>query len=596
MRIRHLLPLTALASALLLAGCGGDQDTGQPLAFAPADTPWLLANAEPMPAAAMDAWWKNAQQMAPFYERALESAVADIERKEPDATATKALRAVRDELRGKYSQEGWKSLGFTNEARSAIYGIGLVPVLRMELGDPAAFRAFVGRVEAKSGASLATGEVAGQAFWKIGGDDGKAMIVAAIQDKHLVLTIAPAQPSEALLRSLLGLDRPASSALDAGVLAKFDEERGYLPYGSGWIDSQRLAALLTGERSPIEKEFLGALGVEPGDTTLSPACKTEFAALAAAMPRLSFGYRAMDAKSMDIHYALEVAPEHGKALAALAADVPGLDGRGEGMLDVGFGLDLDAFAGFVNARAAKVAEKPFACEALVPLNEDIAKANSELANPAVFMAGAALSGIYASLSQFELGEGVPVFKGKVALGSDNPLSLLQMAGGFMPQLATLDLKPGASPVSLPAGMLPPTLPPAHVAVSDKALALSIGEGEETTLAAFAAAAPGKPAPLLHYGFDSRGMTVFIDSMRKGAQTALAEAEAQAAMEAGSTSDDPTQDDGASAEREAGLTQLREAVATFDSMQTGYANVLERLDFAVYATERGIEANYVLELK
>lgn len=593
MRIRHLLPLTALASALILSGCGSDQDQGQPLAYAPADTPWLMANAEPLPAAAVDAWWKNAQQMAPFYERALDSALADIERKDPDAVSTKALRAVRDELRGKYSPEGWKSLGFTSEARSAVYGIGLVPVLRMELGDPAAFRAFIGRVEAKTGTTLGTGEVGGQSYWKISGDDGKAMIVAAIQGQQLVVTIAPAQPSEALLRSLLGVDRPASSALDAGLLAKFDDERDYLPYGSGWIDSQRLAALLTGERSPIEKEFLTALGVEPGDTAVSPACKTEFAALAAALPRVSFGYRGLDAKSMDIHYALEVAPEHGKALSALAADVPGLDGRGEGMLDVGFGLDLDAFAGFVNARAAKIAESPFQCEALLPLNAEIEKANTELANPAVFMAGAALSGIYASLTEFQMGDGAPTFKGKVALGSDNPLSLLQMAGGFMPQLASLDLKAGAAPVSLPAGMLPPTLPPAFVAVSDKALALSIGEGEEASLAAFAAAAPGKPSPLLHYGFDSRGMAAFIDGMRKGAQAALAQAEARAAMSGESSDDGESTEDGEPADD---LAELREAVATFDAMQGGYAEMVERVDVAVYATERGIEARYVLKLK
>lgn len=592
MRIRRLLPLTALASALLIAGCGGDKDTSQPLAFAPADSPWLFANTEPLPAAAVDGWWKNAQQMAPFYERALDSAVADIERKEPDAVSTKALRAIRDELRGKYSPEGWKSLGFTNTARSAVYGIGLVPVLRMELGDPAAFRAFVGRVEAKSGATLGTGEVAGLSYWKVGGDDGKAMIVAAIQDQQLVLTIAPAQPSEALLRSLLGIDRPASSALDAGTLARFDEERRYLPYGSGFVDMQRLSTLMTGERSAVEKEFLDALGVEPGEAAVSPACKTEFAALAAAMPRLSFGYRALDAKSMDIHYALEVAPEYGKSLAALSADVPGLDGRGEGMLDIGFGIDLDAFAGFVNARASKVAEAPFQCEALVSLNDDVAKANTELANPAVFMAGAALSGLYASLTQFEMGEGAPMVKGKVALGSDNPLSLLQMAGGFVPQLASLDLKPGATPVALPAGTLPPTVPPAFVAVSDKALALSIGEGEEAGLAAFASAAPGKPSPLLHYGFDARGMAVFIDAMGKSAKAALAEAEAQAAMQA--DQDAQAADDAADGNDQ--LDELREAVATFDSMKGGYAEVIERVDVAIYATERGVEANYVLKLK
>lgn len=598
MRMRPLLAVSALAAALALAGCGKKADTDQPLAYAPADTVFLLANLEPVPDAALDAWWKNSEQMMTMYDRVLDDTLADIETAGGDATVIAVAKALREELRGKFNRAGMESLGLTGAARSAFYGIGLVPVARMELGDADKFRAFLGRVETRAGVKMPEAEVAGQKYWTITGGDAKVGAVMAIQGKHLVLTLAPTAPSEALLKQVLGIERPAQDALAAGTLEAFNKDRGWLPYGSGYIDSVRLAAALTGERGAIEQELLAALGVDPQATTSTPECKAEFGAIAAAVPRLTFGYAKLDPKAMDLRYVVETAPEHGKGLAGLAAEVPGLDGTGEGMLDVGFGLDLDAFAGFVNLRAAKVAESPFRCAALASLNDDIAKMNADLANPAVFMAGAAVSGVNLSLTKLELPEGGrPVLAGKLAVGSDNPASLLSMAGGFLPQLASLNLQPGAAPVAMPAGLLPPDAPPAHVALGDKALAISLGAGEEAGLVAFAAAPSGKPAPLLHYGVDSRGMLAFMDAMAKTSEAQLAAAEARAAIAEPVDADGDGQPDPGSEETGAKeIAELRTAVEMFKSMRGAYVDTFERVDVALYATERGVEGHYILKLK
>lgn len=586
--IRHALSIALVAGALALAACG-KKDADQPLAFAPADSVFLAGNLEPVPQASIDGWWKGAEQMLPFYERMLDSAVADLQATDPDQLATKVAKALRDELKGKINRAGWESLGLTSQARSAVYAIGLVPVLRLELGDADAFRAFVARVEGKAGAKLPVAEVAGQQYWKVSGETGKAAVVVAIQGSHLVLTLAPATPSEALLKQLLGIDRPAQNALEAGTLEAFNSELKYLPLGSGYLDTVRLAAALTGERSAIEKEFLQALGASPADTAISAECKAEYAGLAAAVPRISFGYTTFDTKHMDMRYVVETAPTHGKALAALAADVPGLDGKGKGAFDFGFGLDLDAFAGFVNVRATALAAAPFKCAELLSLNADIAKANTELANPAVFMAGAALSGMNVSLDKIELPESaMPVVEGKLAIGSDNPQALLSMAGGYAPQVAALKLVPGAAAVPLPDGMLPPGTPAAFVALSDKALAISVGAGQEASLPAFAAAAPGKPAPLLYYGVDSRGLKVFTQAMVKASQARLDEAKAQAAAAAeGGEGEAPDA---------AKIAELQQAVDVFTAMQGAYLQTLERIDFALYATERGLELTYSIALK
>jgi hypothetical protein len=64
------------------------------------------------------------------------------------APDNKALaRAVIGELKGRLSADGLAELGFDIDGRFAIYGIGLLPALRLQLADPAALRAAIERVQ-----------------------------------------------------------------------------------------------------------------------------------------------------------------------------------------------------------------------------------------------------------------------------------------------------------------------------------------------------------------------------------------------------------------------------------------------------------------
>jgi hypothetical protein len=244
-----------------------------------------------------------------------------------------------------------------------------------------------------------------------------------------------------------------------------------------------------------------------------------------------------------------------------------------------------------------VASAPYQCESLAPLNEKVAKLNTDLSNPSVFMIGAALKGINASLSRLDMPEGgMPVLEGKLAIASDNPQSLLSMAGGFAPQLATLNLSAGAAPVALPDGLLPPGAPPAYLALGPQALAISIGEGQQGSLSAFAAAAPGSPAPLLYYGVDGNGMSAFLKSMTRTLETQIEMAEQMAAFES-APGDDGEGEEGDSVDTGSEkVADMRETLAAMKTMETIYAQSMQRVDFSLFATERGLEVQYAIELK
>ncbi len=608
MLFKRLLVVTAVAAVLSTTACSKDSAT-DPLAYAPENTPYLIANVEPVPTAATDVWLKSAEQMMPMYETMLDRMVADVPADKADELGVRIIKAARDELKGKFNRAGLESIGLTMSSRSAIYGIGMIPVMRLELGDPDAFKAFVARMETKVGEKLTTAKVGDQDYWSAAPADDKLQLIMAVQAKHLVLTIAPKVVDAGVLESLLGLTLPKSSVLDAKSLPAFNKQRGYLPYGSGYIDTTKLFNVVFGERSPAEKAFLDALGEKNPLDGVSAVCKAEHLAIAAQVPRLSFGYTELDAKSMSLRYVVETAPAIGAELSKLPVKVPSLDGHGEGLFDVGFGINLNAFVSFVNAKSAAVAAAPYQCESLASLNEAFEQARTSVSNPGVFMAAAAFNGMYASLSKLETPEGAaPVLEGKLALSSDNPASLLSMIASFAPPVASLSLKPNEAPVALPADALPPGTPASFVALSDKALGLSIGAGQEASLQAFLSAIPSEPSPLLYYGVDGAGMATFFDLMLKQSEDALAAAEAEAADPSVAAIEDAIDDEMASDDTDSeesaddsvaaasNIAELRTAVDSMKTMRDIYTKTIKRADVSFNATERGLEVEYAVQMK
>src|SRR5690606_27969209 len=192
--------------------------------------------------------------------------------------ARRVIKGVLDELRVLDTPDKWRAVGLAPEAHMAMYGIGLLPVMRVELSDADAFRALVARLEEKAGSKLATARIGEQAIWTFGTDEIGG--VMAVQGSHLVLGLVPTGAEDALKRRVLGIDRPAKSMADNGALADFNKARGYLPHGSGWIDTRRIVALV-GTDEGVEA-IARAAGSEP--PTLDATCRGEFDAIAAKAP------------------------------------------------------------------------------------------------------------------------------------------------------------------------------------------------------------------------------------------------------------------------------------------------------------------------
>ena len=481
MLLRRALPFALIAA---LSACGKKQDASVPLAFVPADTAYVFANIEPVPQAVRDEYVGMMKQMWPLvfgtYDRLVNEA------KELTDEQRKIVRAILDETRTLAEKGSAEDAGFTGNARFAMYGIGLVPVVRWELADPAKLRATVARVEEKAGAKLSTGKLGDQDYWFVGND--KIVAIFAVVDKHLVATIAPPKASDDAKKRLLGLTRPDKNLGDAGLLAKINADNKFLPYGTMLVDSVRIVDVGTGETDPLLNEFKAIDGKthEPVDAT----CRQEFLDIAKKFPRLVFGYTELAPKKMDMVGRLELEPALAKDFAAAVGAAPGSAGAPEGQMDIAMSLPVLKLKDFFVKQSKAVVDKPYACKHLAELNQSFAEMNGKLATT-IPPPASDLTGLRMTLTKFALdgGAGKPEYAGKLLVALTNPMSALAMGQLASPALKDLKIAPDGKPVALPAGLVPGQVPPLFAAMNDKAIALSAGAGEDATLGAYLTAAP-----------------------------------------------------------------------------------------------------------
>jgi hypothetical protein len=501
--MRPVLRRAALAAAcvsalaLALAGCGNHVASNAPITYAPADTPYLFANTKAVPGDVANAWGQANDKLMSMRIQQLGHFADAFGQKDPGVATV--LDAIRDELADVHSVKDMEqATGFSRSALYAFYGIGDVPVMRVELASPDAFKAFWSRVEKRAGVTTPTAKIGAQNYWVIGGNDAKLHLLVAIEDKQLVLTAAPANASEDLLKQLLGLTKPSSNAVDR--LARIDSDNGYGEYGSGYVDLPKLFANLFDGKDPVTREFAKDLG---GDATANPACASEFASLAGQAPLASIGFTTYTAKEIRGGVDVQLSSALLGALTALKQPVPGMGEQSDhSMFDMVLALPLEKWQAFIKGRAEAAAAKTYQCPALQSLN----KFANTAANPPVQMPpeAASMLGFRVVLDKWDIG---PQIAGRVLVASSNPAELAQKIQQTMPQFALKSITTDGKPVAFD---LPSRLQAmlgggnqGWIAANANALVVGIGDGEDAKLGNALNAPAGNGDTLLRMHFDGK---------------------------------------------------------------------------------------------
>lgn len=523
MRINAMRGAVALAAVLACSACGKKSDPASPLAFVPADTPYLVANLEPMPDAVVKRWSAQMQSAWPMMFGGIDQALIEMAKEPTGAGYAPVLRAVLDEVRERNTPEKWQEIGLDPKGLSAFYGVGLLPVLRMQLTDPDAFRAAVARIEQKAGSKLGVAKIGEQDVWTFGNEPVIGLM--AIESRHLVVTMLPSGADDALKRRVLGMDRPAQSVAESGAMAQFNKTRGYLPYASGWIDMKRLVALVPDD--PAIKTMWSALHEDA--PVFDAACRSELDAMAANVPLLAMGYTKLDANRMDVHARIDLAPALAAALVKVGGTPPGPASK-DVLFDMGVGVPVLRARDFWVAQAEAMQKAPFACALLAPLNASVADAKKQMdvTIPPPF---ADLTGLRISLDRIALpvGDAPPDVSGRILVGSTNPAFLTSLAQMTVPALANLKFANDGTPVAIPSDAVPGGFAAnleLHAAIGSNAFGIAVGKDQVAALKAAVTAPAGDAGVWMDASYSGKLYDLIADGIDRYGAMIPAEQRAQ----------------------------------------------------------------------
>jgi hypothetical protein len=500
MRLTTRLFTLALTGALL-AACAS-KDKNAPLAFAPADTPYVLANIDTLDSNTRKALLVQADAQLPSQLARLNAMADRMQEHDPDGA--RLLHALATEFKGKTVESFAQEAGIALEGHFALYGIGLAPVARLTLDDPKAFDAFVAKLESAYGKPLAVRQEGQQSYRTQTFASSGTQLVIATQGKQAVLALLPVDAAKPLLRQALGLDRPAKSVQDSDRLAKLAKAKDYQKYLVGQVDMTRLLPLLLGGDDPLlhavrvaRAEATKAKTGEPVANQLrtGPTCVAEAQRIAAREPSASFGYTTLTATRQDARLDIALAADISKAFAGLQVALPGLGGHGADAapFDVALALPIAALRDFWSTQVDAVAAKPFACPELTDLNDSFATLGQWLQKSAIPPFGD-LQGIGLALDSMQQDKdgGMPKMSGRLLVASNNPAGLLAMGQMTVPSLTRVKPVAGGPPQALPQDLATIIGQPAWLALTDKVLALGVGAGEDAKLAQALKAPVGEP--------------------------------------------------------------------------------------------------------
>ena len=566
-RVLLTFVIATLSFSAANAASGNSSDL---LQYIPADSPYVFASTKPMPADLAEKLEPTIDEVLQAYQSVVKHMVSEQLAKMAmeDASAEDAAKfqSLSDEVINLMSLEGIRGIGLESDSAFALYGNGILPVIRFELSDASLFDAAIDRIEEKAGTAMLIGEAKGESYKYVDAD--KLRLIVATLDDQAVLTAVPAGFDEAQIALAIGAKSPRKSLKKSKVLSDIRKEYGYTEHMLGYIDIERIAGIFAGNATDSDKQLFAAVGEELPELTES--CSAEALQMAGIAPRVVFGYSELTTDQIKSSMVVELRDDIAAGLATIPAAVPGLGTDSGGLMSFGFGLNPLALREFYEARLDAMEANPYECEKFAELQAGVATGREALNQPLPPVVYS-FRGFFANVEDMQgmdLASSTPPdsVEASILIAMENAESLVMMAAMMDPQIAALNLLPDGIPVKLEMPQLAEIADLAFAALSTNALTVSFGENAEKESAEMLDGAVVDSTPLMSMSMDSaRYYSMIGDAM---------------AMEQTDEEGEPMP----AAVREA----LRDVMVLSGS-------IYERMSFDVHLTERGVEIGGLMQL-
>ena len=516
-----------------------------PIDYVPSDTPYLLANLAPMPPAAQERMQRYSGQIIEIFKSgAKQGILKGLSAGETETAESAEKRAEVEQVFSFFAElgsiytndEAALKAGFKPQAQFAIYGVGLVPVMRWQISDASKARLtvtnalnkiidFSKKANAKLPAkkretdfSYARSALRGGEIFRLGTEKIQPIIV--IEGDQMVVSLLPLNAKADLLQMVAPATAGNSKAVSA-KLSVIQQRYGLGSFALGFMDFAPLSNVVMGKPNKLE----AALWAASHDEKLpmpTAACKSEMLGIISHMPRAVMGYTAMSGTEMSAKMVLELAPEISTQLAGTIVPMPAY-GKGSAF-KMAFSTDPIKMMNVMRVQADKVIAKPYTCPELLSWNESAAKVKENLANPMLGMV-AMVKGFGFSFDEFQMDFAAEKpeprgITGNVALFTDQPEAVLGMVQGYVTQMANTKPELGGKPVKLdpaifagiPAGSL--SVNEGYAAMNPAMIIVGVGKNRLAELSALQTAPTTKNGEVFELFYGSALFELALGSMEK----------------------------------------------------------------------------------
>ena len=584
--------LALALTGLMLAACS-HKDKDAPLAFVPADTPYVIANLDVLDDSTRKAILAQVDAEIPAQVAQMKAQADQMQASDPDMA--KYLRTVAGEFDGKTSAQVIQETGIDPKGYAAFYGLGLSPVLRMQLADPSAFQSFVAKIQSDYGKKFDVMTLGTQSYQRYVAPASHLQFLIAVVGKQAVLAMLPDDAAQPLVRQALGLDRPSKSIQDTDTLTDLAKAKGYAKWAVGEIDLTRLLPLASGGQDPLALALLKVRAESESAKTGEPvtnlmqvpaSCQADATRIATRMPQMSFGYTTLDDTHRDMRFDVTLASDIVSAFSGLKVELPGLGSDATAPFELSLALPMTQLRAFWSAQADAVAAKPFTCPMLENLNESFTNLGEGVQKAAVPPIGDLL-GLHIALDSYTPNPngGMPKLAGRVVVGTNNPAGLLAMAQVTSPLIAGVKLSDDGKPVALPAQLTNALGETGWAAMGAKSLGLAVGDGEDGKLADLLKQPGGDAGDLMRVHLDGDMYTSWIKLMAQRAESAASVASAM----------DPDSPDAQQQDDQKNAASLASTKAQFAAMESEAAHI-KAIGMNVKMGDQGLVITTHTELK
>ncbi|WP_233841227.1 hypothetical protein [Dyella sp. 2HG41-7] len=520
--------LALAMSGLMLAACS-HKDKDAPLAFVPADTPYVMANLDVLDSDTRQAIFAQVDAEMPAQVAQMKAQADQVAANDPDMA--KYLRTVASEFDGKTTEQLLQETGVDPKGYMALYGVGLSPVLRMQLADANAFNSFVAKLQNDYGKKFDAVTIGTQSYQRYAAPASHLQFIIAVVGKQAVLAVLPEDASQPLLRQALGLDRPSKSLQDTDRLTDLAKSKDYAKWAVGEVDFTRLLPLAFGGQDPLAQALMKTRAESESAKTGEPvtnllqvpaSCQAEASRIAARMPNMSLGYTTLDEKHRDMRFDVSLASDIVSAFSGLKVELPGLGADHTAPFEMSVALPMVQMRAFWSAQADAVAAKPFTCPLLENLNETFSNLGDSMQKAAVPPIGDLL-GLHIAIDSYAANPngGMPKVAGRVVVGTNNPAGLVAMAQVTSPLLSGLKLSNDGKPVALPAQLTNALGESGWAALGTKSVGIAVGANEDSKLADVMTQPGGDAGDLLRLHLDGDMYGNWIHMLEQRAENAAA---------------------------------------------------------------------------